>query len=90
MAKLLMTTTKNEDAKMQAMASTVALDPELVKELEELATSEGRNPGDLVRDALRAYLERRRYLVAIDEGIRAADAGEVIEGDAVDSWLQTW
>jgi predicted transcriptional regulator len=70
--------------------TTTAMDPELLKEVEALARSEGRSTADVVRDAMHAYLERRRYLLAIDEGIAAADAGDVVQGEDVDRWLSTW
>ena len=72
------------------MASTLSLDPEITAQLEELAKDEGRSSADLVRDALRAYLARRRYLAALDEGIRAADAGNLVDGNEVEAWLSSW
>lgn len=70
--------------------TSLTLDDDIVKELQMLAEREGRKPTDLVRDLVRAYRERQRYLAAIDEGIRAADAGELIDGDIVDADLANW
>jgi predicted transcriptional regulator len=70
--------------------TTISLDDDLVKELQALADREGKKPADLVRQLLTAYAERQRYLAAIDEGIAAANAGQVIDGDRVDAWLASW
>mgnify|MGYP001403947548 CR=1 FL=1 len=70
--------------------TSLSLDDDLVKELQTLAEREGKKPTELVRDLVRAYLERQRYLAAIDEGIRAADAGDLIDGDVLDAELAKW
>ena len=70
--------------------TALTLDDDLVKELQMLAEREGRKPTELVRDLVRAYRERQRYLAAIDEGIRAADTGDLIDGDIVDADLANW
>lgn len=74
---------------MQTM-TTISLDDDLVRELQALADREGKKPTDLVRQLLATYAERQRYLAAIDEGIRAADAGDLIDGDVVDAELAKW
>ena len=70
--------------------TSLSLDDDLAKELQALAEREGKRPADLVRDLVRAYHERQRYLAAIDEGIRAADAGDLVDGDIVDAELSKW
>lgn len=70
--------------------TSLSLDDDLVKELQTLAEREGKRPAELVRDLVRAYRERQRYLAAIDEGIRAADAGDLVDGDVVDAELAKW
>lgn len=70
--------------------TSISLDDDLAKELQALAEREGKKPDELVRDLVRAYRERQRYLAAIDEGIRAADAGDLIDGDLVDAELSKW
>ena len=74
---------------MDSMTS-LSLDDDLVKELQFIAEREGRMPTELVRDVVRAYLERLRYLAAIVYGIRAADAGDLVDGDVVDAELAKW
>ncbi len=74
---------------MEPMTS-LPVDDDLVKELEELAKSEGRSASDIARDALRAYVERQRYLAAIDRGRADVAAGRVVDGDRVDAWLASW
>lgn len=70
--------------------TSISLDDDLVKELQLLAEREGKRPDELVRDLVRAYRERQRYLAAIDEGIRAADAGDLVDGEVVDAELAKW
>jgi len=40
---------------------TISLPPKLVKEAEQLAREENRTKSELVREALRLYLEERRW-----------------------------
>lgn len=70
--------------------TNLSLDDDLVNELRTLAEREGKRPDELVRDLVRAYRERQRYLAAIDEGIRAADAGDLVDGDVIDAELSKW
>lgn len=72
------------------LMTSISLDDDLAKELQALAERAGKRPDELVRDLVRAYHERQRYLAAIDEGIRAADAGDLIDGDVVDAELSKW
>lgn len=44
---------------MQTQTLNISLPKELVKRVDELASKEYRNRSDLIRQALRTYLERR-------------------------------
>jgi predicted transcriptional regulator len=53
--------------------------PDLWDRLEKLARSAGRSTSELADVALRDFLdESEQHLAAIDEGIAAADAGDLI------------
>ncbi len=56
---------------------SVRLAPSMRDELNELATSTGRNRNMLIQEALRRFLDTQRWQIArIEEGMRAADAGD--------------
>jgi predicted transcriptional regulator len=70
---------------------TVRLDRETRLRLERLARATSRSKAFLAQEAIRSYLELHEWQVAsIEEGIRAADAGEVIEHEDVKAWLSSW
>ena len=70
---------------MTAHASTnpdlhLGVDPDLWDRLEKVARSAGRSASELAEAALRDFLdESEQHLAALDEGIAAADAGELID-----------
>ena len=56
---------------------TVRLVPSMKDELDDLAKSTGRNRNALVQEALRRFIDVQRWQIArIEEGIRAANAGD--------------
>lgn len=60
-------------------AMTVCLDDDMGAQLEELARVTSRPKSNLIIDALRQYLLVNEWQIeAIREGIRQADAGELI------------
>lgn len=72
------------------VTKTISIDDASNDELQELAKSEGRSIEELLQAAVSAFLARRKYLAAIDEGLADAKAGRVIDGDRVDAWLASW
>jgi predicted transcriptional regulator len=65
-------------------------DAHLWKRLETLAESAGRSASELADAVLRDFLDEiERHLAAIDVGIAAADAGELIDFDEVEAHLHT-
>jgi RHH-type rel operon transcriptional repressor/antitoxin RelB len=56
---------------------TVRLALSMREELDSLAKSTGRHRNALAQEALRRFIDAQRWQIArIDEGIRAADAGD--------------
>ncbi len=60
------------------------------QELQELAREEGRSIEESLQAVVSAFLERRKYLEAIDVGLADARAGCVLDGDRADAWLASW
>ena len=63
---------------------TVRLDKQTKRQLEKLARATGRSKAFLTHQALQAYLEAQVWQIeAIQEGIRQADLGDLIEHTAI-------
>ncbi len=70
---------------------TIRLDPAMRRGLNRLAQATARSRAWLAQEAIRAYLELHRWQVeAIEEGVRAADAGRWMAHEDVAAWLDTW
>ena len=64
---------------------TITLPQELEQELEKFAGASGREPQELVGEALRRFLDYETKLAALRAAIDEGDASGVFEGDAFDS-----
>lgn len=61
---------------------TVRLDPEVLAQLDRLAEATARQRSWIITEAVRDYLAVNAWHVeAIEEGVRQADAGELIPHD---------
>lgn len=77
--------------RMTTHASGEFFPADVKAKLESLAATTGRTPAEVMAEALDAYAhERTEWLRALDEGVRAADEGRVVDGDKVDAWLSSW
>lgn len=67
----------------------ITLTPDTESKLEKLAADRGRTPADLARDLVERYVAdlNDEFLAAVDEGIAAADAGDVISNEAMRAWI---
>ncbi len=74
--------------------TSVRMPDEMAERLEQLAARLKRAKGWVINEALREYLEqaelRQRMVVDTLEGIEALEAGEIIDGDDVVTWLDSW
>jgi predicted transcriptional regulator len=69
---------------MKAVTISARIPEELSEELSALAQALRRNRSWVIEEALRDYIAaERQFLEAVDEGIRAAEAGDVIPHAAV-------
>jgi predicted transcriptional regulator len=71
---------------LTGLDTPVTLDPAVWTRLQELAESAGRSVSELAGAVLRDFVdENDRHLAAIDVGIAAADAGELIDFEEVEA-----
>jgi predicted transcriptional regulator len=74
--------------------TSVRVPDDMMKRLESAATRLRRSKGWVIKDALREYLSREELRIQRLEETRVAlaeaDAGEVIAGDAVLAWIDSW
>jgi predicted transcriptional regulator len=59
----------------------VKLSPEIMDRLRQRAAEEHRSVEDLVRDALDLMLNDAEWVAQVEVGLRAADAGDVMDFD---------
>ena len=70
---------------------TVRLSPTLRRRLERLAKSTARTRSWLAVEALEKYLSANEWQVeAIQEGLKAADAGDLHDHSDVKAWVRGW
>lgn len=69
----------------------IELDGDLDRRLSEVAEVMDQPKTALVEQAVRDFLELRDWQdAAIDEGLRAAEAGRVFEHDEIVDWVASW
>jgi predicted transcriptional regulator len=62
----------------------VQLTPEEEAQLVELAARDGRTAGDLVREAIRRYVEDdAKFIAAVMDGLASLDRGEFVSHEDV-------
>jgi predicted transcriptional regulator len=74
--------------------TSVRMPDDLLRRLDAAAERLRRSKGWLINDAVREYLEREderlRRLEETKEALAELDAGELIDGDEVLTWLDSW
>lgn len=74
--------------------TSVQMPEDLMQRLEVAAERLRRSKGWIINDALREYLEREerraQRLKETREALADLEAGELIEGDEVLTWLDSW
>jgi predicted transcriptional regulator len=69
----------------------LTIDPELDDRLSAVAETLDRPRSWVVQQAIKEFVDLQAWhLAAIDEGIKAADAGELIPHDKVVAWIESW
>ena len=74
--------------------TSVRMPDDLLQRLDSTATRLRRSKGWIINDAVREYLEREELRQRRDEETREAlaelDAGQVVDGDEVLAWIDSW
>ena len=74
--------------------TSVRIPDDLLQQLDSTATRLRRSKGWIINDAVREYLEREDLRQRRDEETREAmaelDAGQVVDGDEVLAWIDSW
>ena len=72
----------------------VRMPGDLLRRLDAAATRLRRSKGWIINYAVREYLEREDWRQRRDEETREAlaglDAGQVVDGDEVLAWIESW
>ena len=75
----------------KTMPVSVRLQPELNDQVAAIATALDRPKSWVIEQAVKDFVAVQEWqLAAIDEGIRAADAGQVVAHEEVAAWVQSW
>lgn len=70
---------------------TLRLNAATSRRLGKLSKATDRTRSKLAAEAIEKYLEDQAWQVeAIEEGVRAADAGEVVSQERVERWVKSW
>jgi predicted transcriptional regulator len=74
--------------------TSVRMPDDLIQRLDAAAARLRRSKGWIINDAVREYLEREdtrlRRLEKTKDALAEVEAGELIDGDEVLSWLDSW
>ncbi len=68
----------------------ISLDEKLVEELKAAAKASGRAVDELAGEALLDFLEKAKRGRMVDRGRVDVKAGRVVDGDAMERWLDSW
>ncbi len=70
------------------------LDEDLEIKLDSIAQSMRRSKSWIINDALRCYIEReekkQQMLRQTEEALADLEAGNIVSGEAVMKWLESW
>ena len=65
--------------------------PQLNDDVTAIATAPDRSKSWVIEQAVKDYVDlQAAHLAAIDEGIRAADAAQVVAHEDVVAWVKSW
>jgi predicted transcriptional regulator len=70
---------------------SVRLDPDLNDRVTAIATALDRPKSWVIEQAVQDFVAVQEWqLAAIDEGVKAADAGRVVAHEDVVAWVRSW
>jgi predicted transcriptional regulator len=75
----------------KSLPVSVRLPPELNQQVADIAQALDRPKSWVIEQAIKEFVALQEWhLAAIDEGVRAADAGQVVPHDEVAAWVRSW
>jgi len=75
----------------KSLPVSVRLAPELNEQINAIAAALDRPKSWVIEHALRDFVAIQAWqLAAIEEGIKAADEGRVVDHEDVAAWVQSW
>ncbi len=70
---------------------TVRMSDDLKRRLDALASATKRSKSTLAAEAIAAYLDLNAWQIdAINQGLAAADRGELIAQQKIEDWVESW
>lgn len=76
---------------MKTQPLSIRLEPQLNEQVTAIAEALDRPKSWIVEQALKDYVAVQQWqLAAIDEGIAAADAGNLVDHEDVVAWVRSW
>ena len=76
---------------MATTSFTLRIDQDLKARLEREAASEDRSIAAVSQRAIKEFLDRRdAFRLTVEEADAEADAGLLIDGDAMMAWVRSW
>ena len=76
---------------MKTQPLSIRLEPDLNAQVTAIAEALDRPKSWIVEQALKDYVAVQQWqLAAIDEGIAAANAGDLVDHEDVVAWVRSW
>lgn len=75
---------------LSMVTMNISLDDKLVEELKAIAKAEGRALDELAGEALVDFIAKEKRRSVIERGRADVKAGRVVDGDAMERWLDSW
>ncbi len=69
---------------------TLSLPPEMLKEVDQLVKEENRTRSELIREALRKYVNDKRWLQIKQWGLQSARELDISTEDEIDSFIHEY
>ena len=74
--------------------TSVRMPDQLMDKLETIAEKLDRSKGWIIKDAVNQYIERidrkEKMLVETKQALLEIESGEVVDGDEVKAWVESW
>ena len=76
---------------MKTQPLSIRLEPELNNQVTAIADALDRPKSWVIEQAVKDYVAIRKWqIAAIEEGLAAADAGDLVDHEDVVAWVRSW